>query len=55
MKETKPYWYHNTAYSMEQYFVRLNFPNLLKDLYTLDMCFRNVNNYNEILVAFVRW
>ena len=29
MKETKPYWYHNTAYSMEQYFVSLDFPNLL--------------------------
>ena len=29
MKETKPYWYHNTAYSMEPYFVYLHFHNLL--------------------------
>ena len=28
MKVTKPYWYHNTAYSMERYFVCLHFPNL---------------------------
>ena len=28
MKETKPYWYHNTAYSLEPYFVSLDFPNL---------------------------
>ena len=30
MKETKPYWYHNTAYLMEQHFVCLDFPNLIK-------------------------
>ena len=30
MKETKPYWYHNTVYSMESYFVCLDFPNLVK-------------------------
>ena len=29
MKETKLYWYHNTAYSMEAYFVCLDFPNLI--------------------------
>ena len=29
MKETKPYWYHNTAYLMEPYFVYLDFPNLI--------------------------
>ena len=29
MKETKSFWYHNTAYSMEPYFVCLDFPNLL--------------------------
>ena len=29
MKETKPYWYHNTAFSMEPYFACLHFPNLL--------------------------
>ena len=28
MKETKPYWYHNMAYSIEPYFVSLDFPNL---------------------------
>ena len=28
MKETKPYWYHKTAYSMEPYFVCIDFPNL---------------------------
>ena len=30
MKETKPYWYADMAYSMEPYFVCLHFPNLLK-------------------------
>ena len=29
MKETKSYWYHNTAYSREPYSVCLDFPNLL--------------------------
>ena len=29
MKKTKPYWHHNTAYSMEPYFVYLDFPNLI--------------------------
>ena len=29
MKETKPYLYHNTAYSKEPYFVCLHFPNLV--------------------------
>ena len=29
MKETKLYWYHNKAYSMEPYFVCLVLPNLL--------------------------
>ena len=29
MKETKPYWYHDMAYSMEPFFVSLDFPNLL--------------------------
>ena len=28
MKETKPYWYHNTAHSMEPYFVYLGFSKL---------------------------
>ena len=31
-KGTKPYWYHNTAYSMEPYFVSLHFPNLISTL-----------------------
>ena len=31
MKKTKPYWYYDTAYSIEPYFVCINFPNLLKD------------------------
>ena len=26
MRETKPYWYHNTAYLMEPYLVFLHFP-----------------------------
>ena len=30
MKETKPYWYHNTAYSIKPCFVCLDFPNLYK-------------------------
>ena len=34
MKETKPYWYHNTAYSMEPYFVYLDFPNLVTAIWT---------------------
>ena len=29
MKETKPYWYHGMAYSLEPYFVCLDFPNLI--------------------------
>ena len=29
MMETKPYWYPNTAYSMEPNFVCLHFPDLL--------------------------
>ena len=29
MKETKSYWYHNTACLMEPYFVNLDFSNLL--------------------------
>ena len=29
MKGTRPYWYHNMAYSMEPYFVCLHFPNLI--------------------------
>ena len=28
MKKTKPYWYHDTAYSTEPYFVCLDFSNL---------------------------
>ena len=28
MEEAKPYWYHNTAYLMEPYFVCLHFLNL---------------------------
>ena len=28
-KGSKPYWYHNTAYSMERYFVCLHLPNRL--------------------------
>ena len=31
MKETKLYWYHNSAYSMEPYFICLYFPNLIRD------------------------
>ena len=30
MKETKLYWYHNTAYSMKPYIVYLHFPNLIR-------------------------
>ena len=30
MKETKLYWYHNTAYSMDPYFVCLHFPNVVE-------------------------
>ena len=29
-QETKPYWYHNTAYSIEPYFVCLDFRNLIR-------------------------
>ena len=29
MKETKSYWYHNMAYSMEPYCVCLHFSNLI--------------------------
>ena len=29
MKEAKPYWFHNMAYSMEPYFVYIDFPNLI--------------------------
>ena len=30
MKETKPYWYHNTAYSRAPYFICCHFPNLFR-------------------------
>ena len=49
MKETKPYWYHNTAYSMEPYFVRLDFPNLLKDLSALVILIQGAQFFPIIL------
>ena len=35
MKGTKPSWYHNTAYTMEPYFVCLHFPNLLTSYFLI--------------------
>ena len=43
MKETRPYWYHNIAYSMETYFVSLHFPNLL---FIVDNRFSGYKNSN---------
>ena len=36
MKETIPYWYYNTAYSMEPYFVCIDFPNQVKYISSID-------------------
>ena len=37
MKETKPYWYHNTAYSIASYLVYHDFPNLLTQRLEVNM------------------
>ena len=44
MKETKPYWYPDTAYSIAAYFICLHFPDLMNlsfDLFLFDILLRS--------------
>ena len=51
MKETKAYWYHNTAYSVERYFVYFHFPNLISSMgMQWNVKVRNYNQKKELFM-----
>ena len=46
MKETKPYWYPDTGYSMTPFFICIHFPNLIHtNLYIMSLNIDSIHMY----------